>query len=101
MVVVWLRVFSLIAIASLLVFEEWVSNPACKFVPTTNDNNNDTLKDVQFGEVDPDKLRVMLVAELLLLGSESGYVNHFFRDYYMAKFFRVIPCYVNFFPPFF
>ncbi|KAK9269987.1 hypothetical protein L1049_025560 [Liquidambar formosana] len=30
----------------------------------------------------------MMVANLLLLGSEAGYMNAYFRDYYMSKFFR-------------
>ncbi|KAK7255696.1 hypothetical protein RIF29_29115 [Crotalaria pallida] len=81
-----LRALSLIAIASLLLFEDWVSSPSCKLLPTTPNNNNTA----QFGvnEEEPDELKVMLVAELLLLGSEAGYINHFFRDYYMSKFFR-------------
>ncbi|KAJ1401048.1 hypothetical protein SESBI_29058 [Sesbania bispinosa] len=76
---VGLRALSLIAIAFLLVFEEWVSTPVCKVVPSTNQH-------VRLGE--EDDLKVMMVANLLLLGSEAGYVNRFFRDYYMSKFFR-------------
>ncbi|KAL1121244.1 hypothetical protein V6Z11_D01G218900 [Gossypium hirsutum] len=30
----------------------------------------------------------MMVANLLLLGSEAGFVNLYFRDYYMSKFFK-------------
>ncbi|MED6160752.1 hypothetical protein PIB30_054326 [Stylosanthes scabra] len=73
-----LKVLSLVAIASLLVFEEWVSTPACNLVP---------FEDPKF-EDDPEDLKVMLVADLLLLGSDSAYFTLFFRDYYMAKFFR-------------
>lgn len=36
-----------------------------------------------------DDLKVMLVANLLLFGSEAGFVNLYFRDYYMSKFFKV------------
>lgn len=32
----------------------------------------------------------MMVANLLLLGSKAGLFDHYFRDYYMSKFFRVI-----------
>lgn len=39
---------------------------------------------------DPEDLKVMMVANLLLLGSEAGFVELYFRDYYMTKFFRVI-----------
>ncbi|XP_019456121.1 PREDICTED: metallophosphoesterase 1-like [Lupinus angustifolius] len=83
--VIGLRALSLIAIASLLVFEEWVSTPTCKLIP------NKTLHFPQFHDHDDDnsdEFKVMMVAELLLLGSEAGYVNQFFRDYYMSKFFR-------------
>ncbi|XP_057732498.1 uncharacterized protein LOC130947803 [Arachis stenosperma] len=76
---VGLKVLSLVAIASLLVFEEWVSTPACNLV--------DPFEDPKF-EDDPENLKVMLVADLLLLGSESGYLSVFFRDYYISKFFR-------------
>lgn len=31
----------------------------------------------------------MMVANLLLHGSEAGFVNLYFRDYYMSKFFKV------------
>ncbi|KAL1293594.1 hypothetical protein AAHE18_19G085100 [Arachis hypogaea] len=78
-VTVGLKVLSLVAIASLLVFEEWVSTPACNLV--------DPFEDPKF-EDDPENLKVMLVADLLLLGSESGYLSVFFRDYYISKFFR-------------
>ncbi|EOY16054.1 Calcineurin-like metallo-phosphoesterase superfamily protein, putative isoform 2 [Theobroma cacao] len=30
----------------------------------------------------------MMVANLLLLGSDAGFVNLYFRDYYMSKFFK-------------
>ncbi|KAL5098200.1 hypothetical protein RYX36_002527 [Vicia faba] len=38
--------------------------------------------------VEADSLKVMMVADLLLLGSEAGYINRFFTDHYMSKFFR-------------
>ncbi|XP_061364016.1 uncharacterized protein LOC133307514 isoform X2 [Gastrolobium bilobum] len=84
--VVGLRGLCFIAIVLLLVLEEWVSTPSCKVVPSINPNLI-LQQHVQFGD-DPDDLKVMMVADLLLLGSEAGYVNHFFRDYYMSKFFR-------------
>lgn len=37
----------------------------------------------------PDDLKVVMVANLLLLGSQAGYFNAFFRNYYLSKFFRV------------
>lgn len=35
-------------------------------------------------------LKVMMVANLLLYGSEAGFFNQYFRDYYMSKFFKVL-----------
>ncbi|KAI4307366.1 hypothetical protein L6164_030566 [Bauhinia variegata] len=76
------RVLSLFVITSLFAFEEWVSRPACKVIPSSNPGEA-----FEYGE-DPEDLKVMMVADLLLLGPEAGYVNHFFRYYYMSKFFR-------------
>ncbi|XAR62179.1 hypothetical protein NMG60_11016840 [Bertholletia excelsa] len=81
MVVHWtqvLRLLPLILIAALVVFEDRVSNPSCKVVPAGEQ---------LAGEDHPDDLKVMMVSNLLLLGSEAGYWNIFFRDYYLSKFF--------------
>ncbi|KAM0971744.1 hypothetical protein FF1_019636 [Malus domestica] len=80
MAVSWKPLLPLIAISSLLVYEEWVSTPSCKTTPTPNIPE-------PIPEHHPDDLKVMLVADLLLLGSDSGYFNHLFRDYYLSKFF--------------
>ena len=77
------RVFSLIAISALFAFEEWASTPSCKLI--LND-----AEAVAYGEKS-EELKVMMVANLLLLGPDADYVNHFFREYYMSKFFRVLP----------
>lgn len=37
-----------------------------------------------------DDLKVMMVADLLLLGSDAGYTDTFFRDPFKSKFFRVV-----------
>jgi len=68
------RVLSVIGIAFLVIFEQRISTPVC--------NNH-------VEEAEADELKVMMVADLLLLGSEAGYINRFFRDHYMSKFFRV------------
>ncbi|KAM1062939.1 hypothetical protein ACFX2I_027164 [Malus domestica] len=65
----------LIAVSALLVYEEWVSTPSCKTTPTPN------LPEPIPEHHHPDDLKVMLVADLLLLGSDSGYFNLLFRDY--------------------
>lgn len=69
------RVLSVIGIAFLVIFEQRISTPVC--------NNH-----VEEAEAEADELKVMMVADLFLLGSEAGYVNRFFRDHYMSKFFR-------------
>lgn len=75
-------VMGLILICALVIFEEWVSIPSCKLVPTSS-------ADLELDLDHPDDLKVMLVANLLLLGSESSFFNSNFRDYYLSKFFRV------------
>lgn len=75
-------VMGLILIFALVIFEEWVSIPSCKLVPTSS-------TDLELDLDHPDDLKVMLVANLLLLGSESSFFNSNFRDYYLSKFFRV------------
>ncbi|XP_043722423.1 metallophosphoesterase 1-like [Telopea speciosissima] len=78
--VAWRSIFPLIFVAALIVFEEWVSIPSCEVVPSNHP------EDVSVE--DSEDLKVMMVANLLLLGSEAGYMNLYFRDSYMAKFFR-------------
>ncbi|KAK7294430.1 hypothetical protein RJT34_17319 [Clitoria ternatea] len=81
--VVGFRGFCVVAaIAFLLVFEDWVSTPSCKLVPSAN-----PFLQFQVGE-EGDDLKVMMVSDLLLLGSDAGFPNRFFTDYYMSKFFR-------------
>ncbi|TYH31973.1 hypothetical protein ES288_A01G214300v1 [Gossypium darwinii] len=81
----WRSLLPVIMISIFMVYEEWVSFPSCKLLPSTTyspdkhvENVDDSLED----------LKVMMVANLLLLGSEAGFVNLYFRDYYMSKFFK-------------
>lgn len=83
--IAWSSVLPLIIVSSLIIYDEWVSTPSCKVVPGSDSEEYDS---------GTDDLKVMMVANLLLLGSESGVVNRYFRDYYMAKFFRVIYYYL-------
>ncbi|KAH1122919.1 hypothetical protein J1N35_006079 [Gossypium stocksii] len=83
--VAWRSLLPVIMISIFMVYEEWVSFPSCKLLPSTTyspdkhvENVDDSLED----------LKVMMVANLLLLGSEAGFVNLYFRDYYMSKFFK-------------
>jgi hypothetical protein len=75
-------VLALIIIFALVVYEEWVSTPSC--------TDLDHQPAIELNLDHPDDLKVMMVANLLLLGSEAGFFNLYFRDYYLSKFFRVI-----------
>ncbi|XVE60461.1 hypothetical protein DITRI_Ditri05aG0130400 [Diplodiscus trichospermus] len=83
--VAWRSLFPLVIISAFVIYEEWVSFPSCRLLPNTAD-----LPDEHVGNEDdsPEDLRVMMVANLLLLGSEAGFIDLYFRDYYMSKFFK-------------
>ncbi|KAK9930574.1 hypothetical protein M0R45_027609 [Rubus argutus] len=81
MAVGWKPLLPIIMLSALLLYEEWVSTPSCKRVPPERTGPPDPTQD------HPDDLKVMMVANLLLLGSEAGFFNLLFRDYYMSKFF--------------
>uniref|UniRef100_A0A2N9ED52 Calcineurin-like phosphoesterase domain-containing protein n=1 Tax=Fagus sylvatica TaxID=28930 RepID=A0A2N9ED52_FAGSY len=76
----WRPVLALIIIFALVVYEEWVSTPSC--------TDLDHQPAIELDLDHPDDLKVMMVANLLLLGSEAGFFNLYFRDYYLSKFFR-------------
>ncbi|KAM7253262.1 hypothetical protein ACFE04_025880 [Oxalis oulophora] len=77
-----LSVLPLIIVTFLLLYEDWVSTPSCKL----------KRRQTQFNATpppQPEDLKVMIVANLLLLGSsEHSLLNLYFRDYYLSKFFR-------------
>ncbi|XP_020522239.1 metallophosphoesterase 1 isoform X1 [Amborella trichopoda] len=76
---VWVRktmascisLLSLFFMMVLFVLEERVCIPSCEVF-----------------SMNPEDLRVMMVSDLLLRGSEAGFMDVYFRDFYMAKFFR-------------
>ncbi|XP_068642535.1 uncharacterized protein [Aristolochia californica] len=70
-------------VVALLVFEERVSSPSCQVVEDRGSSPEEGRKGGS-----SDDFKVMMVANLLLMGSESGYMNIYFRDSYMTKFFR-------------
>ncbi|OMO85822.1 hypothetical protein CCACVL1_09984 [Corchorus capsularis] len=76
----WRSLLPVIFVSSLIVYEEWVSFPSCRLLPDTTANHP---KDDS-----PQDLKVMIAANLLLLGSEAGFVNLHFRYYHMAKIFK-------------
>lgn len=74
-----------LTIVSLLVFcEDRASIPSCEIVPNGH-----------LEEDDPEDLKVMMVANLLLLGSEAGLYNTYFRRYYLSKFFKVFSIFLS------
>ncbi|KAG9451587.1 hypothetical protein H6P81_011552 [Aristolochia fimbriata] len=73
----------LLLVVALLVFEEKVSSPSCQVV---EDRGSSPQEGPKGGS--SDDFKVMMVANLLLMGSEAGYTNIYFRDSYMSKFFR-------------
>lgn len=84
------RILPLIIIGVLIVYEDRISIPSCAVVPGANPEEGHV--DEQYyhlhNDDDDDDLKVMMVANLLLLGSEAGYFNLFFRDHYLSKFFK-------------
>lgn len=73
----WRSFLPLLVIISLVIYEEMVSIPTCVTLPHHSDYSPT-----------PTDVTAMLVADLLLLGSEAGYMNLIFRHSYMTKFFR-------------
>ncbi|CAL5043720.1 unnamed protein product [Urochloa decumbens] len=63
----------LLLVAALLAFEDWLATPSCSGGPPAAH--------------DPGELRAMMVADLMLLGSDATYADRFFRDHIMYKFF--------------
>jgi hypothetical protein len=65
----------LLLVAALLAFEDWLSTPSCSDGPPAASG--------------PGDLRAMMVADLMLLGSDATYADRLFRDHVMYKFFHV------------
>lgn len=72
-------VLPLLMVAVLIAVEERISGPSCMASGRGGE-----------GASHPDDLKVMMVADLLLLGSDASYADTFFRDSFTSKFFRVI-----------
>jgi hypothetical protein len=66
----------LLLIAALLTFEDWLSTPSC--------SGGSPAPEPASGD-----LRAMMVADLMLLGSDATYADRFFRDYLMSKLIAV------------
>ncbi|MQM10594.1 hypothetical protein Taro_043486 [Colocasia esculenta] len=78
MAAAWRSTFPLLLVAALIAFEERVSVPSCEIAGGGG------------REVDerPEDLKVMMVADLLLLGPDAGFTNFYFRHAFATKFFR-------------
>ncbi|KAE8731261.1 Calcineurin-like metallo-phosphoesterase superfamily protein, putative isoform 2 [Hibiscus syriacus] len=83
--VTWRSLMPVIIISSFIIYEEWVSFPSSKILPNTAYN-----PDKQVGNEDdsPEDLKVMMVVNLLLLGSEAGFANLYFRLLHVQKSFQ-------------
>lgn len=83
-----MSLIKLLPFIMMFILEDQISTPSCKLVPAANSPEKIAGENGQnSGE---DDLKVMIVANLLLLGSEAGSFNFFFRDYYLSKFFKVM-----------
>ncbi|KAJ1258665.1 hypothetical protein BS78_10G092900 [Paspalum vaginatum] len=63
----------LLLVAALLAFEDWLSTPSCSRAPPAAHGSGE--------------LRIMMVADLMLLGSDASFTDLYFRDHIMSKFF--------------
>ncbi|XP_066371586.1 uncharacterized protein [Miscanthus floridulus] len=63
----------LLLVAALLAFGDWLSTPSCSGGPPAAHGSGD--------------LRAMMVADLMLLGSDGSFADRHFRDHVMSKFF--------------
>ncbi|XP_048332378.2 uncharacterized protein LOC107420971 isoform X2 [Ziziphus jujuba] len=82
MAIAWRPLLPLLIVSALIVHEDWLSTPSCKTLP------GEPITDTQHHLDENDDLKVMIVADLLLSGSEARFIDLLFRDYYMSKFFR-------------
>ncbi|KAI3508072.1 hypothetical protein L1887_23072 [Cichorium endivia] len=67
-------------------YDNWVPNPSCNVVPSGNNQEIDQ-GNLAKGE---DGLKVMMVADLLLMGHETvhGSLDLHFKDFFFSRFFR-------------
>ncbi|KAL5555655.1 hypothetical protein UlMin_037891 [Ulmus minor] len=80
MEVTWRPLLSLSIVSALIIHEEWVSAPSCTIISGSNLE--------AFVEEQPEDLKVMMVPNLLLMGSNTSYLNSLFKDHYMSKFYK-------------
>lgn len=76
--VVWRSALPLLFIAAFFIFEDLITVPTC------------VISDVGAspGAVGATKLKAMIVSDLLLKGSDAGYVDIIFRYNFISRFFR-------------
>ncbi|XP_030455336.1 uncharacterized protein LOC115676522 [Syzygium oleosum] len=83
MPVSWRSALPLLLVSSLFFLDEWISTPSCRFVPRADRGERDAGAAEGRGD-----LKAMIVSDLLLVGSDHGLVDTYFRDYYLNKFFK-------------
>uniref|UniRef100_A0A7N0UL15 Metallophosphoesterase 1 n=1 Tax=Kalanchoe fedtschenkoi TaxID=63787 RepID=A0A7N0UL15_KALFE len=74
----------LIVVWAFIVFEDWISTPSCRIVAHSSSPTGQSRIKIDTN----DNLKVMMVSNLLLSGSEAGFVDKYFMEYYMSKFFE-------------
>ncbi|KAJ9546197.1 hypothetical protein OSB04_025904 [Centaurea solstitialis] len=76
-----------------LLYENWIPTPSCDVVPSFNNPQFDPQKAVEKEEEEEDDdLKVMIIADLLLSGHDSGLgyleLDLHFKDFFFSRFFQ-------------
>lgn len=73
----WRAALPLLLVAALVTVEDMISAPSCEISGHADGDSSH-----------PDDLKVMMVADLLLQGSDAGFADVYFRDLFRSKFFK-------------
>ncbi|XP_038990189.1 metallophosphoesterase 1-like isoform X2 [Phoenix dactylifera] len=73
----WRTALPLLLVAALVTVEDMISTPSCEISGQAGGDSSH-----------PDGLKVMMVADLLLQGSDAGFADVYFRDLFISKFFK-------------
>nr|XP_010939622.1 metallophosphoesterase 1 [Elaeis guineensis] len=73
----WRTALPLLLVAALVTVEDMISAPSCEMSGHAGGDSSN-----------PDDLKVMMVADLLLQGSDAGFADVYFRDLFISKFFK-------------
>ncbi|KAG1366492.1 putative metallophosphoesterase 1 [Cocos nucifera] len=73
----WRAALPLLLVAALVTVEDMISAPSCEISGHADGDSSH-----------PDDLKVMMVADLLLQGSDAGFADVYFWDLFRSKFFK-------------